>query len=462
MNGIVIARDGEAIPLTLSDRLRPPGVGFGVGWIHVYPATIYGDQLEESERVAAHTVRALGLRDRDRVPAADRAPRRPRDRGRVRGAHPRRADGRPRPRTRSASTSSRCSCGWRSARSCRTSSCTPRFRQPLAIRFLTAEPGPLPTGRVTRDRLARQGARVSRASCRPTTYLAVGETIRPVRLDGDRRGYVIAIARHEPRGARARRGGRAAWSTWRSSERSAHRRSSARATTRWPTPGRHGRRDHGRPASRLAATARRSDCPTVRDVVELGCGERHGRDARARAALSPDRRRPLGGAAAPCARSACRSASFVHGDLTALELRRRIARCGVRVLRAEPRAARAARRRSSSACTWLRPGRLLLATLGASDLAGWQGEWLGVPMFFSSCAAGANSRAASATRVRCARDEVVTIASRKATCPVPVGAGAAMTLRLLARRTTASCCDAAQGRRLPLRRLRPRRPSRAT
>ena len=27
MNGIVIARDGEAIPLTLSDRLRPPGVG---------------------------------------------------------------------------------------------------------------------------------------------------------------------------------------------------------------------------------------------------------------------------------------------------------------------------------------------------------------------------------------------------------------------------------------------------
>ncbi len=26
------------------------------------------------------------------------------------------------------------------------------------------------------------------------TYLQVGETIRPVRLDGDRRGYVIATA----------------------------------------------------------------------------------------------------------------------------------------------------------------------------------------------------------------------------------------------------------------------------
>jgi hypothetical protein len=26
------------------------------------------------------------------------------------------------------------------------------------------------------------------------SYLQVGETIRPVRLDGDRRGYVIAVA----------------------------------------------------------------------------------------------------------------------------------------------------------------------------------------------------------------------------------------------------------------------------
>ena len=63
LNGLVIVRDGEAFPLTLSDRLRPPGIGFGVGWIHVYPATIYADQLEEAERVAVHAVRALGLRD---------------------------------------------------------------------------------------------------------------------------------------------------------------------------------------------------------------------------------------------------------------------------------------------------------------------------------------------------------------------------------------------------------------
>jgi biotin carboxylase len=68
----------------------------------------------------------------------------------------------------------------------------PRFRQPLAIRFLTAEPGPLPTGRVAEigsleKVLAFPGV------VQAETYLTVGETIRPVRLDGDRRGYVIAI-----------------------------------------------------------------------------------------------------------------------------------------------------------------------------------------------------------------------------------------------------------------------------
>ena len=63
LNGIVIARRGTIEVLTLSDRLRPPGQGFGVGWIHVYPASIYADQLAEAERAAVHAVRALGLTD---------------------------------------------------------------------------------------------------------------------------------------------------------------------------------------------------------------------------------------------------------------------------------------------------------------------------------------------------------------------------------------------------------------
>ncbi len=69
----------------------------------------------------------------------------------------------------------------------------PRFRQPLAIRFLTAQPGPLPTGKVAsigplEKVLAFPGV------VQAELYLQLGETIRPVRLDGDRRGYVIAIA----------------------------------------------------------------------------------------------------------------------------------------------------------------------------------------------------------------------------------------------------------------------------
>ena len=43
---------------------------------------------------------------------------------------------------------------------------------------------------------------------RVETWIEPGETIRPVQTDGDRRGYVIASRRHEPRGARAGGGGR--------------------------------------------------------------------------------------------------------------------------------------------------------------------------------------------------------------------------------------------------------------
>ena len=69
----------------------------------------------------------------------------------------------------------------------------PKVQQPLAIRFLTAEPGPLPTGEVrsigTLDKvLAFPGV------VQADTYLSIGETIRPVQVDGDRRGFVIALA----------------------------------------------------------------------------------------------------------------------------------------------------------------------------------------------------------------------------------------------------------------------------
>jgi biotin carboxylase len=191
LNGLVVARGGEPEVLTLSDRLRPPGPGFGVGWIHVYPATIFGDVLVEAERVAAHATRALGLRDGIAFPqllvtdegvlvieVAARIP------GGQMADLARHAVG-----VELIDTALHFALG----ELVPDALARPQVEQPLAIRFLTASPGPLPTGRVVsigslEPVLAAAGV------VQADTYLQVGETIRPVRLDGDRRGYVIAVA----------------------------------------------------------------------------------------------------------------------------------------------------------------------------------------------------------------------------------------------------------------------------
>ena len=192
LNGIVLARGGEARVLTLSDRLRPPGAGFGVGWIHVYPATIFGDQLELAERVAERAVEALGLRDGIAFPQliAD-------DAGGVAVVEvaARIPGGQMADLVRHAVGVDLVEIALRQAlgEEVLDELALPRFSQPLAIRFFTAEPGPLPTGRVLRvgslePLLAAEGV------VQADTYLQLGETIRPVRRDGDRRGYVIAVA----------------------------------------------------------------------------------------------------------------------------------------------------------------------------------------------------------------------------------------------------------------------------
>ena len=192
LNGLVIVRDGEAFPLTLSDRLRPPGIGFGVGWIHVYPATIYSDQLEEAERVAVHAVRALGLRDGIAFPQLLAT-----DDGRVLVIEvaARIPGGQMADLARHAVGVDLVEIALLQAlgEDVPDELARPRFMQPLAIRFLTASPGPLPTGTVT------EIGSLEKVSAFPgvvqaDVYLSVGETIRPVQLDGDRRGYVIAIA----------------------------------------------------------------------------------------------------------------------------------------------------------------------------------------------------------------------------------------------------------------------------
>jgi biotin carboxylase len=191
LNGMLVARGAEVIPLTLSDRLRPPGIGFGVGWIHVYPPTIPPQQLAEAERVAAHTVHALGLRNGIAFPQLIAHPD-----GRVMVVEcaARIPGGQMADLVRWAVDVDLVDVQLRLALGDELPDdvVRPRVSRPLAIRFLTAQPGPLPTGKVTSigplDKvLAFPGV------VQADVYLQVGETIRPVRLDGDRRGYVIAL-----------------------------------------------------------------------------------------------------------------------------------------------------------------------------------------------------------------------------------------------------------------------------
>jgi biotin carboxylase len=192
MNGIVIARDGKPTVVTLSDRLRPPGVGFGVGWIHVYPPSIDEKQLGLAEQVAVESVRALGLRDAIAFPQLIASP----DGGvAVVEVAARIPGGQMADLVRHAVGVDLVEVALRQAlgEEVPDDVALPHFRQPLAIRFFTAQPGPLPTGEVVRigsldSVLAAEGV------VQADTYLQVGETIRPVRRDGDRRGYVIAVA----------------------------------------------------------------------------------------------------------------------------------------------------------------------------------------------------------------------------------------------------------------------------
>ena len=201
MNGIVVARNGDPVLLTLSDRLRPPGIGFGVGWIHLYPPSIDGDQLERAREIAVDSVRALGLRDGIAFPQLIASPD-----GRIVVVEvaARIAGGQMADLVRHAVGVDVVEVAVRQAlgEEVPDELALPRFSQPLAIRFLTARPGPLPTGRVTKIG-ALDPVLASEGVVQAETYLELGETIRPVRRDGDRRGYVIAVA-DNPQDALAR------------------------------------------------------------------------------------------------------------------------------------------------------------------------------------------------------------------------------------------------------------------
>ena len=110
------------------------------------------------------------------------------------------------------------------------------------------------------------------------------------------------------------------------------------------------------------------------------------------------------------ARERVPEATFVQGDLAALELEEASLDgvVALYVFNHVPREllsgvfARVHR--------WLKPGGHFLASLGAGDIDGWNGEWLGVPMFFSSYPPETNSALLREVGFTLLRDEVVTIA----------------------------------------------------
>lgn len=190
MNAVVVVRAGEPRLVTLSDRLRPDGAGFGVAWAHVHPAGIHSDQLAAAERMAERAVSVLGLHDGIAVVQLLATP----DGSVSVVATAARAPGAPFAElVRHAVGVDLVDLALRFALGEEISDddALPRFSQPVALRFLTAAPGRLPTGSVSR--IGALGPVLSAEGVvEAETYLAPGTIVQPLRSADDRHGYVAA------------------------------------------------------------------------------------------------------------------------------------------------------------------------------------------------------------------------------------------------------------------------------
>jgi biotin carboxylase len=191
VNTLFVIRDGVPSLVTLSDRIRPAGVGFGVALTHLYPSTLFGYGLEQAEETAGSSLRALGMPvgigypqlivgDNDDVDVVEVAGRIPGGQMVDVALHGTGVD--------LIEVTLRQALG----EAIPDELVRPHFIQPLAIFFLTAEPGPLPTGRV-KSFGGLERVLSSPGVVQADLFLVEGETIRPVQRDGDRRGYVIAV-----------------------------------------------------------------------------------------------------------------------------------------------------------------------------------------------------------------------------------------------------------------------------
>jgi SAM-dependent methyltransferase len=100
-------------------------------------------------------------------------------------------------------------------------------------------------------------------------------------------------------------------------------------------------------------------------------------------------------------------ATFIHGDFAEIELPE-ASFDGVAALYSISHVPREEHARLfARIARWLVPGGLFLATLGATDSPQWVGEWLGVPMFFSSHDADTNRALLRAAGFTLELDEIV-------------------------------------------------------
>lgn len=192
LNVIAIVCDGEPHLLTLSDRLRPEGVGFGVGWAHLYPSELSERALQRVGETAVAAIRALGLRNGIAFPqilAAD-------DEAFVVEVAARIPAGQMADLVRLGTGVDLFEVALQQAFGTPIDDATrlPRFQRPVAIRFVTASPGVLPTGRVSSIE-GLDEVRASPGVLEAGLYLRLGETIKPVHVDQDRRGYIAATGR---------------------------------------------------------------------------------------------------------------------------------------------------------------------------------------------------------------------------------------------------------------------------
>jgi SAM-dependent methyltransferase len=149
-----------------------------------------------------------------------------------------------------------------------------------------------------------------------------------------------------------------------------------------------------------------SRLPEGARIVELGCGNGT-RETQSLAARFELTGVDLSQEQLRRARERVPDASFVHADLTQVQFDAGSldAVCAFYVLNHVPRELLPSLFGRMHA--WLRPGGFVLATLGASDLEGWNGEWLGVPMYFSGHDPARNRELLAAFEL--VADEVVTI-----------------------------------------------------